>query len=243
MEPGNPTQTHLSSVWRSAFLQALAVALTLSTALLFLSQGMAYADQSPGAGASIARLGSSSGIPACSSCHGSKGEGNPAVGYPRLAGLPEAYLNQQLNALASGKRSNPMMTPIAVLLSNEQKGELSAFYATLPAASGSLPATPRAPDYLRGEALALHGKWSENVPACIQCHGSGGGGVGAVFPALAGQSSVYIQNQLTAWRAGTRAPGPLGLMSVVASKLSVSESKAVGDYFAAQPLVVQGSTR
>jgi len=28
----------------------------------------------------------------CAACHGARGEGNPQAGFPRLAGLPAAYL-------------------------------------------------------------------------------------------------------------------------------------------------------
>lgn len=40
----------------------------------------------------------------CGACHGSGGEGNPALGAPRLAGLPEAYLARQFAAFQSGQR-------------------------------------------------------------------------------------------------------------------------------------------
>ena len=40
----------------------------------------------------------------CSACHGSNGLGNEALGAPRLAGLPAAYLARQLAAFKSGQR-------------------------------------------------------------------------------------------------------------------------------------------
>jgi cytochrome c553 len=40
----------------------------------------------------------------CSACHGSNGLGNEALGAPRLAGLPVAYLSRQLEAFKSGRR-------------------------------------------------------------------------------------------------------------------------------------------
>jgi len=40
----------------------------------------------------------------CSACHGSGGLGNEALGAPRLAGLPAAYLARQLAAFKSGRR-------------------------------------------------------------------------------------------------------------------------------------------
>jgi cytochrome c553 len=38
------------------------------------------------------------GIPACSSCHGPAGHGNPAAGYPALRGQQPTYLVKQLSA-------------------------------------------------------------------------------------------------------------------------------------------------
>ena len=40
----------------------------------------------------------------CSACHASNGLGNEALGAPRLAGLPAAYLARQLAAFKSGQR-------------------------------------------------------------------------------------------------------------------------------------------
>ena len=84
--------------------------------------------------------------------------------------------------------------------------------------------------------LAGHrGAWDKNVPACNQCHGPGGIGVGDNFPALAGQSAAYISGQLRAWRQGQRPPGPLGLMPAVATRLTDAEIDAVSAYYAGLP--------
>jgi cytochrome c553 len=221
-------------------------AMVAATAIL-LMQGAAYADEtaSPAArAASIAHAGTPSGIPACAACHGAVGEGNAAVGYPRLAGLPGDYLAQELANFSSGARSNPMMNPVAKLLDASDRAALAAFYASQPSSGPGrrTDQTAVAAEHGTGEQIALHGKWSEGVPACVSCHGSQGSGVGADFPALAGQSSIYIRNQFAAWKSGTRPPGPLGLMVSIASRLSSSEVDAVADYFAALPAVSRGNT-
>lgn len=86
-----------------------------------------------------------------------------------------------------------------------------------------------------GAALAIRGRWADKLPACEQCHGPGGRGVGPDFPALVGQSATYLANQLTAWRTGARPPGPMGLMADVARKLSEAEVRAVADHYASLP--------
>jgi cytochrome c553 len=65
----------------------------------------------------------------------------------------------------------------------------------------------------------------------VQCHGPGGAGIGAAFPALVGQSSAYIAAQLHAFKSGTRPGGPQDLMKVVASKLADGDITAVANYF------------
>ena len=44
----------------------------------------------------------------CAGCHGPTGAGNEALKYPKLAGLEEAYVAQQLHDFKSGKRQTPM---------------------------------------------------------------------------------------------------------------------------------------
>lgn len=184
-------------------------------------------------GLTITLHGNDRGAPACVTCHGAQGEGMPANGFPRLAGLNAGYLQTQLDAFAKGQRANAMMTPIAQTLRADEREAVARYYAGL---SGSATMTEPVPEMnSAGARLAVQGRWSQGLPACMQCHGAMGAGVGTVFPALAGQSSLYIENQLHAWQRGARAPGPLGLMKVVASKLSAADIQAVAAYFSALP--------
>lgn len=82
-----------------------------------------------------------------------------------------------------------------------------------------------------GAWLATRGRWSSGLPACAQCHGPGGLGVGETFPPLAGQPAAYISGQLHGWKTGARPPGPMALMPVIASKLSDADIAAVADYY------------
>jgi cytochrome c553 len=49
------------------------------------------------------------GIPACSACHGPRGEGNALSHVPRLSGQNADYIVAQLKAYQEGTRSHPMM--------------------------------------------------------------------------------------------------------------------------------------
>lgn len=184
-------------------------------------------------GLAITLHGNNRGAAACVSCHGTHGEGMAENGFPRLAGLNAAYLQAQLEAFANGQRSNAMMPAIAQALSHDERVAVANYYADL-SDSATMP-QPIAAMNSAGERLAVQGRWSQSLPACMQCHGALGSGVGSSFPALAGQSSLYIENQLRAWQQGTRAAGPLGLMKVVASKLTVADIRVVALYFSALP--------
>lgn len=144
------------------------------------------------------------------------------------------YLGRQLAAFATGVRSNPVMGPIAKLLTPAEASGVAAYYAGIPAAqpAGEAPAKPVPPE---GRRLALKGDWGIGQPACSQCHGLQGLGVGEYFPQLAGQSSTYLAAQLAAFKAGTRKDDPLGLMQGVAKRLGDAQALAVAQFYAALP--------
>jgi cytochrome c553 len=185
----------------------------------------------------LASQGNGHGAPPCQSCHGADGGGQAAAGFPRLAGLDGAYLRKQLEDYAKGTRADAVMQPIAQALSADERGAVAAYYARLPVPAKA-PATQAAdgPADGIGATLARRGRWSERVPACEQCHGPGGVGVGANFPPLAGQPAAYIEAQLKAWQQGTRRNDPLELMRHLSRALSARDIAAVAQWFAAQPL-------
>ncbi len=211
---------------------ATAAALTLRSARPALLLALAAAlpqVYAQAAGGQIAATGVGPAVPACASCHGARGEGGPA--FPRLAGTGQAYLLAQLEAFASGSRANPLMQPIAQGLSTQQRTAVALYYSQLPALPPAAdPAQAKPQD--AGAWLATRGRWADQIPACVQCHGPGGRGVGASFPPLAGQPAAYITAQLQAWKGGTRPAGPLGLMEAVAKRLSDADMTAVSAYYA-----------
>lgn len=200
-------------------------------------------------GAAIAKMGVGAAL-ACQTCHGPAGEGVAQAGFPRLAGLGAPYLQRQLAAFADGSRANAVMMPIAKALSDADRAAVTTYYASLPApvapaspnaalptaaASGPGAAGAATDAALLGATLATRGRWADTLPACEQCHGPGGRGVGPDFPALVGQSATYLSNQLTAWKTGARPPGPMGLMAVVAKKLTEADVLAITEHYAALP--------
>ncbi len=195
--------------------------------------------------AAIVQKGNDHGAAACVSCHGPELLGNPALGYPRIAGLSAPYLIEQLDALANGTRKNPVMTPVAKALTPAERDALTHYLSSLPVGPVPTPDTvaQHADSATRhaGEVLATRGRWTDTLPACDRCHGPGGIGVGTAFPPLAGQPARYLTDQLTMWQQGTRPPGPLQLMSTIAKRMSQEDIAAVAAYYALQPPTAKGS--
>jgi cytochrome c553 len=65
----------------------------------------------------------------CAACHGPGGNSvNPM--WPKLAGQHAVYLVKQLKAFKSGARKDPMMTPMAMPLSDQDMENLGAYFAS-----------------------------------------------------------------------------------------------------------------
>ena len=158
-------------------------------------------------GAQISTQGAN-GAPACVTCHGAKGEGNPSAGFPRLAGLGAKYLTEQLDAMADGGRVSPIMKATAQALDPAQRQAVAATTPPCPRlwirTSSPRPrwAAPRPAD--TGAWLATRGAWDKNVPACNQCHGPGGIGVGDNFPARASRLPTFPGSCAPGARASAR---------------------------------------
>jgi cytochrome c553 len=193
--------------------------------------------------AAITTQGNGKGAASCVACHGVDGGGQASAGNPRLAGLDAAYLQKQLDDFVSGTRTSPVMQATATALSEDERAALATYYNKLPVPPALMkPTTPMPATDGVGAVLATRGRWGNNIPACVQCHGPAGIGVGAHFPPLAGQPAAYVEAQLKAWQQGTRHNDPLQLMQHLAGALSAQDIRAVAAWFAAQPLVANGAT-
>ena len=95
----------------------------------------------------------------CVACHGSNGEGNPALNSPGIAGQSESYLMRQLWDFKKGKRGTAegdtygaQMRPMAMTLPDGAAiANVAAYIASLPAAT---PAPTVEGDAASGEKLS-----------------------------------------------------------------------------------------
>ena len=183
-------------------------------------------------GAAIAVHGTARGAPPCIACHGARGEGNAANGFPRLAGLPASYLRAQMSAFADGQRENPVMAPIAKILSADEAQAVSLYFAGLPAPDlpNSAPVSPAPAPFWRSMDAS-----PPSFRLALPVTAPAGSGSAPAF--RRSQASPPLTSRLSS-RHGSRAsarPARLGLMQAVARRLSPSDISAVSRWFAAQP--------
>jgi cytochrome c553 len=65
----------------------------------------------------------------CQACHGVDGKAI-APEYPNLGGQYESYLIKALRDYRDGRRSNPIMAPMAANLSDQDIEDLAAWYSS-----------------------------------------------------------------------------------------------------------------
>jgi cytochrome c553 len=227
--PAWPTQDRDDEVWSMvAFLLKLPE--LDAAAYLRLAEGPAAPRKEKPAG-EIARDGTGQiTLAVCARCHGDENTGPDSRLVPKLAGLPVAYLEQELTAYAQGLRSSGIMQPVAAELSGVQIRQLAEYYAGIPPQPHADTAAPDSARIARGAEIAASGVPGSGVPACIHCHG--GAGLPA-YPTLHGQHARYIAQQLELWQSGLRAEtAPGQVMAPIASRLTAEQIEDLAAYFA-----------
>jgi cytochrome c553 len=162
----------------------------------------------------------------CVACHGIDGNSaNPE--WPSIAGQHDGYFVRQLKAFRAGERQNPLMSPMAAGLSDEDIADLAAFYSSQTARGGEAE-----PSKLKlGQKVYRAGNMEEQTMACAACHGpTGRGNPLASYPAIQGQHATYVAAQLRAYKSGTRTNDPNQMMRSIALRLSDAEIDAVASY-------------
>ena len=68
----------------------------------------------------------------CAQCHGTDGRPPPGAAMAALAGVPAAYLTEQMNAFKAGTRPGTVMPQLAKGYSDAQIAQLAAYFAQPP---------------------------------------------------------------------------------------------------------------
>ncbi|MFZ6041440.1 c-type cytochrome [Vibrio natriegens] len=169
----------------------------------------------------------------CVACHGA--DGNSAIAmYPKLAGQHAKYLEKQLQDLKLGMTSggkqgryDPVMSGMAMPLSDEDIADLSAYFASLPTSENSTPENV----VQKGKVLYTAGDAERGLTACIACHGARGNGTElSGFPKISGQHADYIKAQLTKFRDGSRGNDMNAMMRDIAKKMTDEDIEVLSQY-------------
>jgi cytochrome c553 len=162
----------------------------------------------------------------CAICHGSNRQGQ--VDTPNLEGQPAAAVYKELRDFKAAARTNAIMSPFAVKLSEQDMLDLAAYYSYLPRQPGSHPDPA-----VTAPQVVARGAPMRNVPACASCHGTTDAKLGT--PWLDGQSAVYIKAQLQAFATAARRNDVSEQMRNIARQMTAAEIDEAARYYASRP--------
>jgi cytochrome c553 len=145
----------------------------------------------------------------CAGCHGMDGN-SPLASNPKLNGQNEKYIAKQLKDFTvpadKGGRFSPIMGGMAAGLSEVDRANIAAYFASQPGKVTAAPAVSDE-DLAIGERIYRGGNEASGVPACIGCHApKGNGNAPAGWPRLGGQHADYIATQLQQFRIAAQYP-------------------------------------
>ncbi len=169
----------------------------------------------------------------CVACHGADGNSQLTM-YPKLAGQHAKYIEKQLKDLKLGMTSNgkqgrydPVMSGMAMPLSEQDMQDLAAYYASLPISPNTTPENV----VEKGKSLYTAGDAERGLTACIACHGPRGNGTElSGFPKISGQHADYIKAQLEKFRDEKRGNDMNAMMRDVAKKLTDDDIAVLSKY-------------
>jgi cytochrome c553 len=177
-------------------------------------------------------------LASCAHCHGVDGRGGGTTAFPRLDLQTEAYLLDQLEAYAQGRRASGYMQAATAELTPRELAWLAGHYAAgPPPSSPPVTAHDRVSDrsHREGEALFLRGAPEQGLPACESCHGRDAARRDRAYPALLGQHASYTANQLRLYKEGARsATESARLMATIAGRMTDRQMQAVAAYLASE---------
>ena len=156
----------------------------------------------------------------CDACHGPNGNA-VILGNPSLAGQSWRYIYIELKDFNEGRRTDPVMTPIAKVLSRDEMIALGNWYE----------AQKRAVNQFKADSAKVDaGRKIADAVLCPMCHGGGFVGQNEV-PRVAGQSPEYIRKQLQDFKAKRRT-NDAGNMTSVAHTLTDDDIENLSHYIA-----------
>ena len=162
----------------------------------------------------------------CHKCHGDAGISEDPDEV-NIAGLRDSYIYKQLKDYHGGQRDNRSMKKAVKKLSDQDMADISAWYASLPAAKQAEGTNPDE-NTLK---LVYHGDPSRMLKSCRSCHGRKGQGGQYDHPAIAGQNNGYFIETMTAFQEEDRSNDVWSRMRLIAAKLTEAEIEALAKFY------------
>ena len=169
----------------------------------------------------------------CVPCHGDRGHGDRVLGAPSIAGLPQWYLDAQINKFARGIRGahpddmeGARMRPMARTLKNASDVASVAEYVA------SLAPFRPADTYPAGDVEAGRTRYDG---LCVTCHGPNGTGNQELgSPDLTHQADWYMLAQLKKFKGGMRGAHPEDIQGAQMAAMSqtLEDDQAMKDVIA-----------
>lgn len=203
---------------RSTSAQTAKVGPRLTEAVLTPTTLARPTQESIGRGATLAQR--------CAICHGPTGISR--ADSPNLAGQYASVIYKELLDFRSGARTNAVMAPFAVNLSDQDIADLAAYYAYLPRLPAFHPV-----EQLPKPRVVIYGAPVRGIAPCGSCHGSLDNKAGS--PWLEGQSEAYLKAQLQAFASGQRTNDISQQMRNIARAMIPEEIDGAAAYYASQP--------
>jgi cytochrome c553 len=125
----------------------------------------------------------------CAACHGENGVPTDPKTIPTIWGQQESYIVKELHDYRSGDRDNPIMSPIAKSLAQDDLRKIAAYFAAKTWAAPHAAAAPAAPP--------------KGIAQCQPCHQPKFEG-GPPAPRLAGLSYEYLSTEMRNFADGKR---------------------------------------
>lgn len=135
----------------------------------------------------------------CALCHGQYMQGVAGELYPRLAGLPSRYTENELQRLKEGRRQAHMpmlITSMVDMMTPDDMADISAYLEHM-----TVPAAHRR-QIMNAPGNAAAGKEIFIEEECYRCHKKDGSGKARKgIPPLKGQHTSYLLKQLNDFKA------------------------------------------
>jgi cytochrome c553 len=149
----------------------------------------------------------------CAACHGQNGVPSDPKTVPIIWGQEPSYLFKQMRNYRNGERDNPIMSPIAKSLAEEDLRKIASYFAAKSWPAQSATATPAPPP--------------KGIAQCQPCHQPNFQG-GPPAPRLAGLSYEYLVTSMHSFAANERTNN--GDMPKFMQMLTDSERDAIARY-------------